>query len=150
MALQNHKLCSDRFFPTGSKCEGPRSKFDWEDGQTKGEKWHVRGFVTSVVLPRNNAKSSKQFKRFPISRNQLVCDLLYETCHARPRSRLEFLTQPRILSALNQRHSTGLIIVTKIFRPYVCRCSCSNFDLGLFSIELYSKKMIARSDDTIL
>ena len=37
-ALQNHKLSSDTFFSVESDGEGPRSKFDWEDGQTDCKK----------------------------------------------------------------------------------------------------------------
>ena len=37
--LYNHKLWYERFFSVESNGEGPRSKFEREDGQTDGQKW---------------------------------------------------------------------------------------------------------------
>ena len=66
----------DFFFPVESNGEGPRSKFEQEDGQTdSGKEWHVRAFVMSVVPPCNHAWSSERFKMLMISWNQFVRDV---------------------------------------------------------------------------
>ena len=74
-ALQNHKLWYERFFSVESNGEGPRSKFEREDGQTDGQKWPknlgwrrraadmshwcqasaVRGCVPILIIPEFDA-----------------------------------------------------------------------------------------------
>ena len=49
-ALQNHKLSYDRVFSVESDGEGPRSKFEREDGQTDGEKL-ARASICDVMVP---------------------------------------------------------------------------------------------------
>ena len=49
-ALQNHKLWHDRVFSVESDGEGPRSKFEREDGQTEGGKL-ARASICDVMVP---------------------------------------------------------------------------------------------------
>ena len=66
-ALQNHKLWSDGFFPAESDGEGPRLKYEQEDGQTDGEEMARASFCNAVVPPRLHAQSRERFEMFMIN-----------------------------------------------------------------------------------
>ena len=116
-------------FSVESDGEGPRLKFEQEDGQTDGEtKWHVRAFDTSVVPPSQSCKVKLSIWN--------VHDQPRITSYATVVNRLrpvEFKTipQPRILHACHQWRNTDCVFVTRDFRPSVWPCSWSNFGLGL-------------------
>ena len=61
--LQNHKLWYDRVFSVESDGEGPRSKFEREDGQTDGGKTgtceHLWRHGAKLVPPRNHSKVTR-------------------------------------------------------------------------------------------
>ena len=50
--------------------EGPRLKFEEEDGQTDNKKWQVRAFVTTVVPPRLHARSGDRFEFYAPRRSK--------------------------------------------------------------------------------
>ena len=130
--LQNHKLWSDRFVSVISDGEGPRLKFEREDGQTDSEKTgtceRLRRQWCHLAFMQGHASDSKCSWSARISS--------YATCRSKP------ITPRRIQDHFTASNSWRLAPVTKCqphlchpgffghFRPSVWPSSCSNFDLG--------------------
>ena len=138
----NDTLWSERFLCVEPDGEGPRSKFEQEDGQTDGEEygtcerlWRCGATSQSCKVTRAIRNVSDQPK--PVRTRPAVENVL------RP---VEFKTipQPRILDAwstMTQYRPRGHHPrFFGCFRPSIWPCSCSNFDLGLSQLNSSKKK----------